>query len=229
MRYDRVEARYLTTGDFSALQEMNTKYPMQTRALIEDLLRLGSVSDIDINRVLLDYFRDSTLQMVVYAVELEYGDLSATTAELRAAFRNLHREFPRLEVPRFYAQIGAFCQSIVVDNNTVGISLDKYLGKDFPLYAQFYDNYERRRMTAEYIVPDVLVFYLLSKYGMFEFARTSQYWRDMNTSIIMYVANELLEREAFSNDLITRVAQYMQSHPEMTLCDLLEMTDYSEI
>ena len=33
-RYDRLEYRYLTTGDFSALQQMNTEYPMETRTLI---------------------------------------------------------------------------------------------------------------------------------------------------------------------------------------------------
>ncbi|MBQ5510614.1 MAG: gliding motility protein GldB, partial [Prevotella sp.] len=42
-RYDRLESRYLTTGDFSALQQMNTAYPMQTRTLIEDMLELGEV------------------------------------------------------------------------------------------------------------------------------------------------------------------------------------------
>ena len=42
-RYDRLESRYLTTGDFSALQQMNTTYPMETRTLIEDVLDLGEV------------------------------------------------------------------------------------------------------------------------------------------------------------------------------------------
>ena len=30
-RYDRLEYRYLTTADYSALQEMNTEYHMETR------------------------------------------------------------------------------------------------------------------------------------------------------------------------------------------------------
>jgi hypothetical protein len=40
-RYDRIQSLYLTTSDFSALQQMNTVYPMQTRTLIEDILRIG--------------------------------------------------------------------------------------------------------------------------------------------------------------------------------------------
>ncbi len=229
MRYDRVEARYLTTGDFSALQEMNTSYPMQTRALIEDLVQLGSVSDLNITKTFLDFFQDSTLQVIIFAAESEFADMNSLTKELRTAFRNLKREFPQTDIPKFYAQIGALNQSIIVDNNVVGICLDKYLGSDFPVYERFYDAQQRETMTREYIVPDVMVFYLLSSYGMFEYARTSQRWRDVNTSIVMYVTNKLVGREAYKSDNIDRVAAYMRRHPDTTLKNLLEMTDYSEI
>ncbi|MCD8282026.1 MAG: gliding motility protein GldB, partial [Prevotella sp.] len=103
-----------------------------------------------------------------------------------------------------------------------------YLGKDFPVYKLYYDSQQRETMTPEHIVPDVLVFYLLSSYGMFEYARTSQTWRDTNMGVVMYVANKLVGREAFKNEDITKVAEYMRRHPGTTLKNLLEMTDYSE-
>ena len=43
-RYDRIQSLYLTTSDFSALQQMNTVYPMQTRTLIEDIIRIGYIA-----------------------------------------------------------------------------------------------------------------------------------------------------------------------------------------
>lgn len=48
-RYDRLESRYLITGDFSALQQMNTEFPIETRTLVEKMLQIGEVSDHDIN------------------------------------------------------------------------------------------------------------------------------------------------------------------------------------
>ena len=48
-RYDRLQSRYLTTGDFSALQQMNTDFPAETRTLLEDMLQLGEVNDAQIN------------------------------------------------------------------------------------------------------------------------------------------------------------------------------------
>ena len=48
-RYDLIESLYLTTGDYSALQQMSTDYPQQTRTLIEDVLKIGRVDDPEIN------------------------------------------------------------------------------------------------------------------------------------------------------------------------------------
>ena len=64
-RYDRIQSLYLTTGDFSALQQMNTIYPMQTRTLIEDVLRIGKVDDQQINTKFLRFYQDSTLQSII--------------------------------------------------------------------------------------------------------------------------------------------------------------------
>ena len=64
-RYDRIESLYLTTGDYSALQQMNTYFPMQTRTLIEDMLHIGKVDDPETNRRFLRFFQDSTLQRML--------------------------------------------------------------------------------------------------------------------------------------------------------------------
>lgn len=229
VRYDRVEARYLTTGDFAALQEMNTAYPTQTRALIEDLLRLGDVSDININRDLLNYFQDNTLQDVVYAAESEFADMDDINKELQSAFARLRKEIPNCVIPVFYAQIGAFQQSIVVDDDAIGISLDKYLGEDFPHYERFYEKSQRATMTRKFIVPDCLVFYLLSQYSFPDYDNCGQDVRDMHMGIIMWITNQILDKEIFESLFTKKVDAYMKRNPEMTIRKLLELGDYSAL
>lgn len=56
-RYDRLESQYLTTGDFSALQQMNMDYPIETRTLLEDVLRIGEVNDPQISHKFLAFFK----------------------------------------------------------------------------------------------------------------------------------------------------------------------------
>ena len=64
-RYDRLQSRYLTTGDFSALQQMNTDYPIETRTLIEKMLQLGTITDANISNKFLMFYQDSTLQSLI--------------------------------------------------------------------------------------------------------------------------------------------------------------------
>ena len=124
-RYDRLEYRYLTTGDFSALQQMNTEYPIETRTLIEDVVKIGEITDPDINTKFLKFYQDTTLQSVIAAVESEFANTEDLDHQFSGAFRRLKQALPNITVPRVYAQISALDQSVVVGNGTIGISLDK--------------------------------------------------------------------------------------------------------
>ena len=55
-RYDRLQSCYLTTGDYSVLQEMNTEYPVETRTLIEKVLQIGDVFDPNISSKYLRFY-----------------------------------------------------------------------------------------------------------------------------------------------------------------------------
>ena len=98
-RYDRVETLYLTTGDFSALQHMNIDHPIETRTLIEDVLKIGHVNDNEINNKFLRYFQDSTLQVILNEVGRQYADIEDITREFRIAFSRMQSELPNVEVP----------------------------------------------------------------------------------------------------------------------------------
>ena len=93
-RYDRLESRYVITGDFSALQQMNTEYPIETRTLVEKILRIGDVSDHDISERFLRFYQDSTLQSLVSDVELEYANMDDISDGLRNTFTKLKKWIP---------------------------------------------------------------------------------------------------------------------------------------
>ena len=124
-RYDRLQSQYLTTGDFAALQQMNTEFPIETRTLIEDILHIGEVNDPEISRTFLKYYQDSTLQVLISDVEAEYANMDDINVSLNDAFDKLKTYIPDLTVPGFYAQIGDLEHSIIIGDGVVGISLDK--------------------------------------------------------------------------------------------------------
>ena len=221
-RFDQVEIPYLTMADFAALHQMRTDYPIQTRTLIENVLCLGAVNEPDINSTLLVYFQDSTLQVLIKDVEQQYASLDDVNRKLTDAFRRLSKMLPGIEIPKIYAQIGSLDQSIVVADSMLGISLDKYLGADYPVYLRYgYSEQQRSMMTRDYIVPDCLGFYLLSLYPMPEAADTLIELRHWHMTKIQYVVNQSMGRKVFTNDTMEQIEKYMKAHPKLTTDELL--------
>ncbi|MBQ6651949.1 MAG: gliding motility protein GldB [Prevotella sp.] len=220
-RYDRLESRYLTTGDFSALQQMNTDYPMETRMLIEDMMKLGEVSDPEINSKFLRFFQDTLLQTIIMDAEAEFANMKDINRDLDKAVAQLEKLLPGIKIPVFYTQIGALNQSIVVGDQMVGISLDKYLGSDYQPYQCYYSEDQRKSMARQFIVPDAISFYLLSLYPLQNYEETTQEERDMHMGRIMWVTNKALGRQFFKTPFTAKVEQYMRQHPKTSIKSLL--------
>ena len=221
-RFDRLESLYITVADYAALRQMKTDYPQQTRTLVENVLQLGEVNDPEINSRLLVYFQDTTLQAIVNDVERIFERTDDLDRQLTKAFKRLQTMLPGLEMPKVYTQIGSLDQSIVVADSILGISLDKYLGADYPAYLRYgYNEQQRSMMTREYIVPDCLGFYLLSLYPMPEAADTVPELRHWHMSKIQSVVNQAMGRKVFTNDNIEMLARYRQRHTHTSTHNLL--------
>ena len=230
-RYDRIQTLYLTTGDFSALQQMNTVYPMQTRTLIEDVLRIGKVNDPEINKTFLRFYQDTTLQVLIAETQQQYASMDDINEQLTRAFRYLKKHIPNLDMPEVYAQIGSLDQSVIVGNNTIGICLDKYLGTDYPLYHKpeyGYTEGQLRMMDRKYIVPDCIGFYLLSLYPMPLEANLTQQERDIYIGKIQWVVDQAMGEEIFATRFTLMVDRYMKRNKNATVDQLLRNNEFSD-
>ena len=64
-RYDLLQMRYLTTGDYSALQKMRTTYLVETSALVENLLKIGALGESGINERFKKFYEDPILSAAI--------------------------------------------------------------------------------------------------------------------------------------------------------------------
>ena len=220
-RYDRVQSLYLTTGDFSALQQMSTNYPIQTRTLIEDVLKIGNVNDPEINSKFLNFYQDTTLQTIINEAEQQYANMDDINKDFDKAFGNLKKLLPGIKTPTVYAQIGSLDQSVIVGENTIGFSLDKYLGKNYPLYEKFYPEQQRAMMTRQMIVPDCILFYILSLYPLPHDSKATQLQCDLHMGKIQWIVNKVTGKRVFGNKYVATVARYMKRHKGATEHKLL--------
>lgn len=221
-RYDQTEGAYLLTGDFSALQRMSTEYPNQTRTLVENVLKLGAANDPEINAKLLNYYQDSTLQRVIAEVGRQYANMDDIDKLLYLGFKRLKKHIPSLAIPKVYAQIGAFDQSVIVGKGMLGISLDKYLGNDYPIYQKYYSKEQRRTMNRSYIAPDCIGFYLLSLYPMPTGHELTKNEKDIHMAKIQWVVDKALKKDIFANlRYVKAVDKYMETHGNVSFDVLL--------
>lgn len=156
---------FVSLNSYPALQRMNTEYPQETKLLIEDVLAVGQVDEPRVEQKIRAFYLDSTVQVLMQEVHRQYYDMQDISDRLSRVFGALKKMDPDFHIPRVYTQVSALNQSIVVADDLLGISLDKYLGADYPLYKDFYYPYQRRSMSRERLVPDALTFYLLSEYS----------------------------------------------------------------
>lgn len=239
LRYDRLQSEYVRFSSISALQRMNIQYPRPTQILIEDILGLGQVSDDNINQRLLEFYSDAALLKLMEDVEEHFQDLDKHEKELNSGFRKLKKEVPTLEIPKIYTQISALNESIIVVDSLLGISLDKYMGDDYPLYQRYYYEYQRRSMRPDRIAPDCFAFYLLANYSIPETSRRTLLDVMIHYGKIHYVTQQLLgyssvedimgysdEEKAWCKNNKKRVWEYLLSGRQLSSTDPMLIRRY---
>lgn len=224
-RYDLLEMRYLTTGDYSALQKMRTTYVVETRALVEHLLKIGVLGESGMNERFRRFYEDPTLAAAVKDVDSAFFNMDRENEQLRTCFNRMSKLLPGVEVPDVYTQIGDFEQSVVVSGRLVGISLEKYLGKDYPTYKRFYDEEQRKQMGREYMIPDCMSIYLLSLFPLDDFQNASEEVRNFHMQCIWYAVNKLLGEEFYSRQEVSKAEALVQLHKDMPLSELLNYSN----
>lgn len=151
---------YVTTGNVSSWQRLNTDFPLETQTLVENVLRLGPIDAEGIEDSLCLYYNQPLISRLRADVGKRFDDLSEVERPLGLAFDRLRRDIPGFTTPRVYAQVSALNESIVVGDSLIGISLDKYLGADYPLYQRYFYANQRVTMIPERMAQDCLIFYL---------------------------------------------------------------------
>lgn len=191
-RYEKLLGEYVRSNSFSALSKLTKSHREPTKILIEDVLAIGRVEEDSIMERLRHFYADTTLQRLQHDVDVAFADIRWIEKELTKGFRRLKREVPATQIPHVYTQVSAFNESIVVVDSLLGISLDKYMGEDYPLYRRFYHDYQRRTMKPERIVTDCLLFFLLSRYDIDYYEQLSMMDLILYYGKVYYVVQQIL-------------------------------------
>ncbi|NDW13005.1 gliding motility lipoprotein GldB [Bacteroides sp. 214] len=239
IRYDRLQYEYAAFDSYAAVQKMNTTYSWLTQTLLQDVLGIGQVFEDGINQKMQAYFQDSTRLQLLIDVQEKFADISHIEKGLTKGFKRLQKEIPGIRVPEVYTQVSALNESVVIVDSLLAISLDKYMGTDYPLYSRYYHPYQCSSMIPERILPDCFRFYLLSEYLFPDNLRGSLLEIILYRGKINYVVQEILGYKSaekmigYSNEEITwckenrkQIWEYINSTGQLNTTDPMVIRRY---
>jgi len=109
-----------------------------------------------------NYFSDSTLMHIYKDEQSTFADITEINKELSNGLHILLQRFSQFKSPKVYMHVSGFNQNIVVTDDILSLSADKYLGSDYPFYQNYFYDYQRQLMSPDRIVPDYLLGFMMA-------------------------------------------------------------------
>ncbi|MDR1919792.1 MAG: gliding motility protein GldB [Tannerellaceae bacterium] len=164
-RFDKALFRLLEAGNDVGIQgELLCDYPEMMEVLGKGVLNMQSPEAPGFFDRLTTYYSEPTLKGLYRDAIAAYDSIADLERQLGQAFAYLEGCFPAMSIPRMYMHVSGLSQNVLTADNLLSISIDKYMGRDYPLYRNFFYDYQREKMQRSRIVPDYLTGWLLSEY-----------------------------------------------------------------
>lgn len=167
-RFDTALFQWIETDNQSALQEVKSNYPQMIEMLGKALFQTNeTVSPVFFNN-LINYYSEPTLKSLYNDAITFYSPGSSATMqvekELTYGFDQFRKYFPTMQIPAVYMHVSGLQQNMIVADSLLSCSIDKYLGADYPLYKDYFYDFQRKSMIPARIAKDALSVWLQSEY-----------------------------------------------------------------
>ena len=163
-RFDR-DLFQLIILDTPELQEkITTDYPAMLKVIGLGIFGVRDTQSSVFFDRLVNYYSEPTLHQLYRDALMAYDNIETIEASLGTGFHCIKTCFPSMQIPAIYMHVSGLQQNMLVDDSLLSISIDKYLGSEYPLYEDFFHDWQLRKMSPDCIVPDCLKAWLLSEY-----------------------------------------------------------------
>lgn len=150
-------------------QQMLDKYGQFYTRFITSFINDGGLTDSTYGYNLMQFISDKDMRSVYDDCMKQYPDLSWLEKDITDAFRRYKYHFPKENLPAVASMMSGFNYSIINIENTLGIGLEMYMGQEYKYYQMLVDPiplYRRKNMRREYILPDCLKGWMMTRYRM---------------------------------------------------------------
>ncbi|MDR2968756.1 MAG: gliding motility protein GldB [Tannerellaceae bacterium] len=165
-RFDRKLFEYITASEDTARlrQTLLRDYPNMLDLTGKGILNLRSIDSPGFFEKLKAYYSNTHLIALYKDALSRFAEVDEIERQLGRGFSFLKECFPEMKAPRVYMHVSGLNQNVLTGENTLSLSIDKYLGYDYPLYEDFFYPYQRIKMQPEYVAQDYLAGWLMSEF-----------------------------------------------------------------
>ena len=171
-RFDAALFRWIDSGagaDKSLLlQEIIDEYPQLLGLLGKTLFQTNIIDSTEFFARMETYYSEPTLKSLYSDALALYSTHSPVVElvekELSRGFIGLKTLFPAMQLPAVYVHISGLQQNMIVADSLLSISIDRYMGADYPLYKNFFYDYQCKNMAPERLAIDGLYAWLMSEF-----------------------------------------------------------------
>lgn len=160
IRFDKDIYNYLQQPDSVKESVLKAEYPLLLPAF--GRIAMDNSDPVTFFPSLCEYFSHPMLIQIYKDALKTFDDISAYEQEITAVNTLISENLPGRKLPQLAMHVSGFRENVIILNNLISISTDKYLGSEYGAYRDFFQPYERQQMQAKYIVRDYVKAWLLS-------------------------------------------------------------------
>jgi len=160
IRFDKDIYDYLQHPDASKETSLKEKYPVLLPAF--GRIAMDNSDPSTFFTSLREYFSHSMLDKIYKDALSTFSDISTYEEELASANTLISEYFEGKALPQLAMHVSGFRENVIILNNLISISTDKYLGSGYNAYQEFFQPFERQQMQSKYLVRDYIKAWLMS-------------------------------------------------------------------
>ncbi|MDR3267681.1 MAG: gliding motility protein GldB [Tannerella sp.] len=163
-RFDKDVYRLMETDSPEWQQQLAANYAPLLEVIGQSVFRTKDTQTPDFFDRMINYYSEPTLNRLYRDALKQFDNIETIENDLGKAFQYFRTQLPDMQLPAVYMHVSGLRQNIIAGDSLLSLSIDKYMGRDYPLYQDYFYTYQLRKMEPAYIVPDYLAAWLLSEY-----------------------------------------------------------------
>lgn len=163
-RFDKDLFRLIDTNDSTLQTQIRQDYRGMLDILGKGVLNQQTPDASGFFDKLVTYYSEPTLKGLYRDAIVRYDVITDIEQTLGSSFAFLQANLPGMQIPVVYMHVSGLNQNVLTGDSLLSLSIDKYMGDNYPLYQDFFYDFQKQKMQRPSIVPDYLTGWLMSEY-----------------------------------------------------------------